>query len=264
MSEGDEGDAAQLADVNETTEVNLTSSAREETKAEADKRWQREGIADQVAAFREAARQEYRKANPRCRRDEARDYAWRRAMAEFPPPGVEVEPVPRAEPPEPEPEDEEAEDPEPPPAPEPAVAGLGAIPSSWPPLPPNASLAAEIQWVQASRIDVVEELPSGAVRVHLDRADRPAPSKAALGWLETSIRSFTKYCDIAAKATNQLDNEREHVRREKMAIEEIRSLLAEMVDVRPGEDPRPKRTESDHGSDQSDRSPPPSASWEDI
>ncbi|MCR9294276.1 MAG: hypothetical protein NXI32_16280 [bacterium] len=113
------------------------------------------------------------------------------------------------------------------------VTGLGEIPDHWPPLPSNATLASEIQWVQASRIDVVEELPSGAVRVHLDRADRPAPSKAALGWLETSSRAYAKYCDIAAKATNQPDNEREHVRREKMAIEEVRSLLAEMLESEP-------------------------------
>ena len=84
------------------------------------------------------------------------------------------------------------------------VTGLGDIPADWLPLPPNASLASEIQWVQASRIDVVEDLPSGAVVVHLDRADRPAPSKAAIGWLETSIRAFSKYCDIAAKATSRI------------------------------------------------------------
>ena len=37
------------------------------------------------------------------------------------------------------------------------VTGLSDIPASWGPLAPNATLAAEIQWVQASRIDVVEE-----------------------------------------------------------------------------------------------------------
>lgn len=119
---------------------------------------------------------------------------------------------------------------DPPAPPDPAVSGLADIPPSWPPLPPNASLVAEIQWVQASRVDVVEELPSGAVRIHLDRADRPAPSKAALGWLETSVRAFSKYCDIAARATAQLEDEREHVKRERVAIEDMRRLLAEMMD----------------------------------
>jgi hypothetical protein len=37
------------------------------------------------------------------------------------------------------------------------VQGLDDIPADWPTLPANASLAAEIQWVQASRLDVVEE-----------------------------------------------------------------------------------------------------------
>lgn len=110
------------------------------------------------------------------------------------------------------------------------VMGLSDIPSSWGDLPPNASLASEVQWVQASRIDVVEELPSGATRVHLDRADRPAPSKAALGWLETSIRAYSKFVDVAAKVTSQIEDDNEQIRREKMAIDEIRSLLAEMLE----------------------------------
>ena len=110
-----------------------------------------------------------------------------------------------------------------------ALKGLSDIPASWPTLPPNASLASELQWVQASRIDVVEELPSGGFVVHLDRADRPAPSKSALGWLETSIRAYSKFVDVAAKTTSQLEDEKEHVRRERLAIEDIRRLLGEMV-----------------------------------
>jgi len=109
-----------------------------------------------------------------------------------------------------------------------SVIGLSRIPADWPPLPPNSSLAAEIQWVQSVRIDVVQELPTGGVVVHLNRADRPAPSKAALGWLETSIRAYAKYCDIAAKAASTYEDEREAVRRERMSIEQVRSLLAEM------------------------------------
>ena len=109
------------------------------------------------------------------------------------------------------------------------VTGLSDIPSLWPTLPANASLAAEISWVQASRLDVVEERPNGSTVVHLDRADSPAPSKAALGWLETSIRSYAKYVDVAAKATAQQQDEQEAVRREKLAIDQLRGLLAEMV-----------------------------------
>jgi hypothetical protein len=109
------------------------------------------------------------------------------------------------------------------------VVGLNRIPTSWPALPPNSSLASEIQWVQSCRIDVVEELPTGGVIIRLERAERPAPSKAALGWLETSVRAYAKYCDIAAKAAAAYEDEQEVVRRERMSIDRVRALLSEMT-----------------------------------
>lgn len=111
----------------------------------------------------------------------------------------------------------------------PLVTGLSVIPEQWPTLPANASLAAEIQWCQANRMRCVAER-GDSVSVDLTQAMTPAPSWAALSWLETSIRAYTKFVDVAAKATSQLEDEREHVRREKLAIEEVRSLLAEMLD----------------------------------
>jgi hypothetical protein len=109
------------------------------------------------------------------------------------------------------------------------VVGLGDLPESWGRLPPNAPLAAEIQWVQANRLQCVTEVGEQA-QVDLAKALTPAPSYAALGWLETSIRAYTKFVDVAAKATASLEDEREHTRRERMAIDDIRKLLAEMVD----------------------------------
>ena len=111
------------------------------------------------------------------------------------------------------------------------VQGLGDIPASWPELADNASLQGELAWVQSNRLRVVEEKPSGATRIHLDRARSPAPSWAALGWLETSIRSYAKYIDIVAKSLATQQDEQELVRREKMAIEEVRGLLAEMLET---------------------------------
>jgi hypothetical protein len=111
------------------------------------------------------------------------------------------------------------------------VLGLGDIPGDWPALPSNASLAAEVQWVQASRVDVVEILPGGGARVDLSHADHPAPSKAALSWLETSILFPSKFADVSVKATQGQADEREHVRRERRAIEDVRALLAEMVEA---------------------------------
>jgi hypothetical protein len=109
-----------------------------------------------------------------------------------------------------------------------AVTGLDAIPEHWPALAPNAPLGVEIQWVQANRLSVVRDLGDRAV-VDLGKAMSPAPSWAALGWLETSIRAYAKFVDVAAKASATLEDEREMVRREKLAIEEVRGLLSEML-----------------------------------
>ena len=81
------------------------------------------------------------------------------------------------------------------------IRGLSDLPTDWPDLPANASLSSEVGWVQANRLRIVEDQASGATSVHLDRALSPAPSWAALGWLETSIRSYAKFVDVAAKAT---------------------------------------------------------------
>ena len=64
--------------------------------------------------------------------------------------------------------------------------------------------------------------------VHLDRARSPAPSWAAIGCLETSIRAYSKYCDIVAKALKGEQDEQEMVRRERMQIDEMRDILKEM------------------------------------
>ena len=112
---------------------------------------------------------------------------------------------------------------------------MNDIPSDWPELPANASLAAEIGWVQANRLRIVEEKPGHVTVVRLDLALSPAPSWAALGWLETSIRSYAKYVDVAAKATVSDDGEASVMRRERIAIDEVEALLDEMRDDGSGE-----------------------------
>ena len=62
--------------------------------------------------------------------------------------------------------------------------------------------------------------------VDLSRALSPAPSYSALSWLETSILFPSKFADISVKATADQDDEKKEIRREKMAIEEIRDILA--------------------------------------
>ena len=111
------------------------------------------------------------------------------------------------------------------------VRGLGDIPGEWGQLPLNASLQSELSWVQSNRLSIVEETPGGATVVHLDRAREPAPSMAALGWLETSIRSYAKYVDVVARCLASAVDEAEHVARERVAMGDVRALLAEMRDA---------------------------------
>ena len=173
----------------------------------------------------ERIRQEGRSAGMGKR--EAYDRATREATRLFPP---MVEPEPEAEelePVETEPEPEPVEVESEPVAADSGVSGLGRLPPGWPVLPSNASLQSEIAWVQASRLDIVEETGTGT-RVDLSRADGPAPSKAAIGWLETSIRAYSKYCDIAAKATQTQEHEAEARRRERLALGDVIGLLDEM------------------------------------
>jgi len=110
------------------------------------------------------------------------------------------------------------------------LQGLSDLPPHWGDIPPNASLQAEIAWVQAHRIDVIETTPRGAVVIHLDRAATPAPSKGALSWLEASIRTYAKYTDVVSRAMKDVQDEQDIERRERLAIEEIEVMLAEMLE----------------------------------
>jgi len=111
------------------------------------------------------------------------------------------------------------------------LAGMGQIPVEWGVLPANASLAAEIGWVQANRLQIVEERGSSPAIVHLERARSPAPSLAALGWLETSIRSYAKYVDVVARSLSTVQDEQDQVRRERMRVSEVEAVLAESLNV---------------------------------
>ena len=135
------------------------------------------------------------------------------------PPPVEVEPAPepevQVEPPAPDP---------PAVAPGDGLAGLGDLPDSWPVLPANASLQAEIAWTQANRLRVRQ-----GEGVDLGRALSPAPSYAALSWLETSILYPAKFADVAVKATQERQDDAEQVRRERLALLEVKDMLGEAM-----------------------------------
>lgn len=109
------------------------------------------------------------------------------------------------------------------------IQGLDSIPKDWPELPGNVSLGVEIAWVQANRLYVVKEQATGRIKVDLSKARVPAPSAAALSWLETSIRSYAKFVEVASKQAGSGQDEAEFVRKERMQIGEIRAILAEML-----------------------------------
>jgi len=207
----DTGDTAAAAAVDAGTAAAYTRGT--ENRMQAKHRWIRAGILPEVEAWMAGKRSEIRDTG--LARHRANDMAWEAAIAHFPPPGqepAEIAPVPVEQPQE---------------APGGLVQGLGTIPVTWPTLPDNASLQAELGWVQSQRLSIVEERGNTTV-VHLERASSPAPSKAALGWLETSIRSYAKYVDIVSRALSTQVDEQEHIRRERMRLDEITSLLDEM------------------------------------
>lgn len=110
------------------------------------------------------------------------------------------------------------------------IQGLDVIPKSWGELPGNVSLGQEIAWVQANRLYVVKEQAGKPTKVDLSKARAPAPSAAALSWLETSIRSYAKFVEVAAKTASAGTEDQEEDRQERMQIEEIRTLLKQMID----------------------------------
>lgn len=177
-----------------------------ESKIALTERLRREGRWDAASKFKDDALRDFRAKG--MTRDEASDAAWEAMEQAFPPTASAATTDIRAE----EPIDTR-------------VQGLSEIPAGWPPLPANATLQAEISWVTANRLRVRD-----GTGVDLSKALSPAPSYSALSWLETSILFPSKFADISVKATSQQDDEREHIRREKMSIEEIRGILKEMLD----------------------------------
>lgn len=224
---------------------------RAESWAAASNRWVREERRVETDSYRKVFREKCLALG--MSRNEARKRSWEATIAAFPPEGVEpVEMHPPEPPPaEPTPEPIVESEPEPPPelpiptqvlVPEEITRtlpvsdhpqGLSSIPPGWGVLPPNSSLAEEVSWVQANRLLVTDLQPGGGVQVHLERALSPAPSHSALGWLETAISFPGKFADVSIKVAQSQQDEPDVVRRERIAIEEVRRLLAEMLDVEP-------------------------------
>ncbi len=195
-------------------------ACEQETWAQAANRWILAGCRAEVDAFRETVRLAC--VAKGMSRKNAKDHAWTAAIAAYPlsgQPSVDV-PLPEAlEPDPPKPDTNGANG---------HLAGLESIPAAWPALPATASLTADLAWVQSNRLAVVEERPAGGQVVHLDRAAEPAPSRSALGWLETSIRSYAKYIEVASRTLSAGDDDQHDARRERVAMGDIEGLLEEM------------------------------------
>lgn len=152
-------------------------------------------------------------------KEEARCWAYSELDRMYPPLAISIKEAPATTYAEPQPADR-------------GIKGLSKFPDDWPQLPAAASFTSEVSWVQANRLLVVEERPSGAVVVHLERARTPAPSMAALAWLETSIRSYAKWVEVASKCSGSEDLGSDIIKREKARIEDVRAVLAEMLEDR--------------------------------
>ena len=185
-----------------------------ETRIAATDRWKREKRTVETDEFRETERNKAR-AQGMSRRL-ANDRAWFATIAAFPK-ALENEGASLA--------GEEPID-------SGMVRGLGDLPAEWPELPDNASIQAELSWVQSQRLRVVSDGAAGEPTVvRLARARVAPPSTATLGWLETSIRHHAKSIDVCARSLQGEQDEVEHVKRERMSIEEIRGILAEMMEA---------------------------------
>jgi hypothetical protein len=109
------------------------------------------------------------------------------------------------------------------------IRGLGDLPDSWPDLPAQSSLLTDVAWVQSNRLLIVEDGPGTATTVRLARAAEPAPSRAALSWLETAIRSYAKFVDVVARSAGGTADAEDDDRRERLALGEIDELLVAMA-----------------------------------
>ena len=175
-----------------------------ESKADLMDRLRREKRWDEASEFKNQVLRGLREAG--MKKDEAGEEAWRQMEEKYPPrPGEDVVDAGR-------------------------IQGFQEMPSDWPDLPSNASLQAEVRWCQSNRLRVVEEMRGGAIRVHLERAGSPAPSHGALGWLDTAIRFPSKFAELVSRVLKDEQEEQAAVKRERMAIDEVRGLLAEMLE----------------------------------
>lgn len=111
------------------------------------------------------------------------------------------------------------------------VSGLDVIPRGWGELPAAVSLQAELAWVQSNRLWIVQETSSGGFKVNLRLAKEPAPSRSAIGWLETSIKFPSKFADSLIKKATDTEDDSELVRRERKSLEEIGEILDRMKEA---------------------------------
>jgi hypothetical protein len=108
------------------------------------------------------------------------------------------------------------------------------LPKSWGSIPATARFEAEVDWVYANYTLIVEERASGKNRLYLNRALSPAPSRAAIGlaeWAKDNRKAVYEQMVIKTKKGFEGGDE-EKVRAEKKSIEEIRSILTRMIEVK--------------------------------
>ena len=179
-----------------------------ESKIALTERLRREGRWAEASKLKDTALADFRAKG--MKRDEAAEAAWA-AMAEAYPPLTAVEAT--ADPGAPD------------------VAATDACPIPWSDLPTEAEFGDEVRWVHSQYIRIIEENPRGR-RIHWDRATVKPPSTGACSLARFAAENRTAFYKdmlpkIMANTDDQDATEKANVKREKMALEEIRALLAE-------------------------------------
>lgn len=206
---------------NSSSSEDLPDSGTSRTREghnQADKRWIREGIKNEVDAFRDGIRAEERAKG--ASQSAARETAWLKAKIMFPPPDVEPEPEP-----EPAKTSTHARFDDPEPEGDNVVTGLSDLPKDWPEMPGNANLQDEVKWVSANRLRV----RTGPQSVDLSHSLTPAVSYGCLAWLETAILYPSKFADIHLKCVAQSEDSAGMAKRERRKISEVRDVLDGMI-----------------------------------
>jgi hypothetical protein len=191
----------------EVREIHVAEIAEiTESKIELTERLRREGRWSEASRWKDQTIKELRAGG--MKRAEASEEGWRRMAAEFPPLVAATAAEPQAE----SPAESSIE-----PSSSTAARSIASststnssstattatigdsIPDAWGTIPAKALLEVEFEWVHQNRFLVIQERPSGPVRLDWTRARSPAPSYGAIGLMQFAAANPKGFVDTLVK-----------------------------------------------------------------